>query len=465
MNPRLLDSLRRLALGLVFSALVSAGAHAGGARSSGAGDLGLRDLVVDKRGNELRGRVIRRYGPEGVVLLDGGSSRTVKPHDVARVETTRDRLTTFLAERKEGLTVEQDWKLVARAGELQLPHMQRLQALHVLLRDPEHVQAHEWLGHKRRNKQWRWAVGEHVATKAELDKLVTKWSDRASLRSEHFVVETNTSVRNAVNVAFDLERLYVAWLAEFGELLGLSEDVRDPLRVMTVWVFPSKYVEDFKDSISALREPFFSAATNRVTNDGNPNLSFTYYREGEEFPVDLFDIVTQQLLYSTSVLGGVKGELPSDDATRMCHWVEFGMGYWFGRQFGGKAGYAERTSFVSDPSLRRQALVEAPSGPLAKARHELTNLIGLELEQFHRTNELTALHRAKARAFVEFLMTQRPQIEVRRGRVLRGFEGLIGYLREAYHTPRSHSSSAFDDALGGKVEALEGPWKAWLASK
>jgi hypothetical protein len=457
--------MHRPVLCWVLLGLLALSAYAGGGRAGGPSDPTKRDLVVDKRGNEVRGRVVRRYGGEGVEVLNGGSSQIIKHEEVARIETTRDRLTTFLAERKAGLSLEEDWKLVARAGQLQLPHLQRLQALHVLLRDPDHTQAHEFLGHKRRNKRWRWVLGKHEADKEELDKLVTKWSDRVSLRSEHFVVETNTSLRNAVNMAFDLERLYVAWLGDFGALFELSEDVRDPLRVMTVLVYPSKYSEDFKDSLSASREPFYSAATNLVTSSGNPNLAITYYREGDEFPVDFFDIATQQLLYSTTVLGGVKGELPDFDGTRMCHWVELGMGYWFGRQFGGQAGYAARQPFVTDYALRRLAATPATSGPLTDARNELTNLIGLHMELYHLPNDLAALHRAKARTFVEYLMTARPQVEYRRGRSVDGFAGLVGYLREAYHTPRSHSSSAFDNALGGKVEVLEAPWLRWLENK
>lgn len=465
MNTCTLSTIRLLLPGLLALLLTHSTVQAAERRGGmGRGD-DERDLVVDKKGNEVRGRVIRRYGEEGVLVLQGGSSKLVKKEEVARIETTRDRLATFLAERKAGLTVEQEWKLVARAGELKLPHLQRLQALHVLLRDPEHDAAHTFLGHERRNKRWRWVIGKHEAPKEELDKLIAKWSDRASLRSEHFVVETSTGLRNAVNLAFDLERLYVAWLAEFGELLDLAEDVRDPLRVMTVLVYPSKYSEDFKDHLSALREPFYSAATNLVTSTGNPNLAITYYREGAEFPVDFFDIATQQLLYSTTVLGGVKGELPPFDGQRMCHWIELGMGYWFGRQFGGKAGYCERQPFATDFALRKQAATKAHDGPLDEARNEVTNLIGMEMEQYHMANDLWELHRAKARTFFEYLMTERPRIEHKRGKFVDGFAGIVGYLREAYHTPRSHSSSAFDNALGGKVEVLEGPWKKWLLAK
>lgn len=135
------------------------------------------------------------------------------------------------AEREAGLTVEQEWKLVARAGELHLPQVQRL-------RDPDCGAAHAFLGHKRRNKRWRWVIGKHEGAKEELDKLVSKGSDRVSLRSEHFVVETSTGLRNAVNL---------------------------------------------------------------VTCSCGPNVALTHYREGDDFPVDLFDIARQQLLYSTTV--------------------------------------------------------------------------------------------------------------------------------------------------------------------
>ncbi len=80
--------------------------------------------------------------------------------------------------------------VVARAGELQRPRTRRLQALCVLLRDLGHESAHAQPGHMRRSERWRRVIGKHEASKAELDKLVSSWSDRASLRSDHFVVET-----------------------------------------------------------------------------------------------------------------------------------------------------------------------------------------------------------------------------------------------------------------------------------
>ncbi len=58
----------------------------------------------------------------------------------------------------------------------------------------------------------------------------------------------------------------MAWMAEFGELIDLAENVRDPLRVESVPLYSSKGSEDFKDHLSTLPEPLHSAATNVATS-------------------------------------------------------------------------------------------------------------------------------------------------------------------------------------------------------
>jgi hypothetical protein len=436
------------------------------ARGGSPSDDDLRDAVLLQNGDTLRGRVLERYGEEEVILYQGTRRKKIPQENVVSMRTVRDNLRTFLAEHIEGLTLEQEWSLVGLAVELQLPALANVQAWRVLELNPEHEGAHEHLGHKQRSGRYRWPLDAKQLTREEFDEALRDWNDRFVLESEHYVVETNASVRQATEVAFDLERVYLDWMDRFGEELHAGEDVLRSDHKMTFHVFFDRGDKGYKDYYNSKREPHYDPSTPVSTSMGNPNLAFVYYNMGRgSRPVGLFDVAVQQLMYSTLVLSHQSGYVPFEVTTRSAHWVELGFGYWLGRQFGGTPGYARHFEFTPEPQTARLANLRMTRGPLSSrfVRKEVTNLINLELRQFYviDKDETSEIYRAKARSFFRFLMEVDPPVEHNKKVVGSGRVGLIRYLRDVYVTPTSHSTSSFDDGLGGKVEELYDAWVKW----
>lgn len=429
------------------------------------GDPDLRDRVVLVNGDEERGRVIERHHPEHLVLLQNGR-RLEFPHgEVAVVETVRDRLRTFLGLRVQGLGLAAEWDLVAVATGLELPELARAQAYHVLLRDPDHAEAHRFLGHEQKRGKWRWVHDGKGYGRDDFDERISAWKTRLVLPGEHFTVETNAGLRAAVDALFDLERLYLFWMDGLGAELQATEDVDAPdEEEMTVRLFREKDDRGFTEILSSEREPYYDPSTTTATRGGNPNLAFTYFEPGSGRPLRLFDLGTQQLLYSTLVLGKTLGSAPADARTRHAHWAELGLGYWVERQLHGPPGYATDRPFAMEPAMARAALLR-PSrrSPLRDARHELTNLIGMEFIRFYGTRADAPIHRAKARAAVAFLLDADPPVPG--DGQARGRAAFLHYVRAVFGEPRAHSSDALDEGLGGaRVEVLEEAWRAWLRS-
>ena len=447
--------------------LLAAPLHAAPAPTGGEKDL--RDRVVLEDGRELRGRVLQRYG-EAVVLYEGTRRTEIPRDEVAELHTVRDAVDRFLAGHSPGLTVDEEWARVQLATDLQLPEMATLQAWRVLALEPQHPGANELLGHPQIKGEYRWLHGRRrrkdKLTPEDFAERISDWKQRLVLESEHYRVETDTSLDRAISVLFDLELAYLYWMEDFGEELEAGEDVLEEDHKMTVWVFREAEDEGFKQYLNSEREPFYDPSMDTFTEQSNPNLLLTYLSEASrDRPEQLFELAVQQLMYSLLVLSRRDGWIPNQQYTIPAHWAELGFGYWYGRQLGGRAGHPRRQPFVPEARTRRLANIRLLTGPLSNgnARREMTNLIGLERRYYYvvSDDEVSQIYRAKARSFFRFLIEQDPDVVWNHRVVGSGRAGLMSYLREVYITPTSHSTSSFDDALGGKVELLYDPWVRW----
>jgi len=440
------------------------------AASAAGSEDDLRDTVTLAKGGVLRGRVLERYGDEEIVLYVGTNQKKIAKKDVAEIRTVRDALDDFLLGHSPNQTIEEEWARVQLAKDLQLPEMADVQAWRVLVMDPQHKGANEHLGHPLHRGEYRWLHGKRrkkdKLTPEDFNERIREWKTRFRLESEHYIVETDTSIDQAIATLFDLELVYLYWMDTFGEEINAGEDVYVEDHKMTAWIYRDIDDDGFKLYYNSNREPLYDPSQITRTELGNPNLLLTYYSETSgDRPLQLFDLAVQQLMYSTLVLSRRDGWIPNQQYTIPAHWAELGFGYWLGRQFGGRAGYARHQPFVAEARNRNLANLFLSRGPLSNGskRREVTNLIGLERRYYYILGDdhISEIYRAKARSFFRFLIEQDPNVVVNNRVVGSGRQGLMQYLREVYISPTSHSTSAFDKALGGKVELLYEPWVRW----
>lgn len=426
-----------------------------------------RDAVERKDGKELRGVVIEACDPERVVLLADGNRRTEVPlAEVQRVDKLRDRLASFLGVRREGLSVASEWQLVTDAELVRLPLMARLQALRVLLLDPEHAAAHEYLGHRRAGGGWAWPIDGKNVSEKRFAALSREWNSRLVLESEHFVVESDAGLPRALEVLFDLEGLYVWWMANLGQELRAAEDVDDP-RAEKITFLVHQDLASFQPL--SRKEPYYDPSGMETTSKGGINVARTFYTPGSGRPEQLFELGAQSLIYSTLVLGKTKGREPTPEIARSAYWVEVGLAYWVARHAGGPPGFPRfqapfEGGFQVDFETALRTFDPIGGGhPLTRGRSELTNLSGLSYDNFVGNSANIPLCKARCGTFVAFLIEADPEVKRGKKTVAHGREALWHYLREVYGTPTAQSSSAFDDGLGGaRIETLEAPWKAWV---
>jgi hypothetical protein len=431
---------------------------------SGDGFDWNRDRVVLESGKAEHGVVIESFLPEHVVLLREGNRRAEIPRaSIRKLDLLRDRLAAFLRVRRPGLSVEAEWSLVEDALRAGLERMARLQAYHVLLRDPEHAAAHALLGHERKGAAWAWTLDGKQVSSERFDARGSDWNHRLVLESEHFTVETDCGLRRALDVLFDLEGLYVWFLQNLGPPLRAAEDVDEPEdERMTFLVYASR--TEFQQRRTDEGGYYDPSGTASATS-GSSNVVRTFYPPEDERPDLLFELGTEALLYSTLVLGRTRDEA-DDKLRRLSHWADVGLGYWVARHAGREPGYPEfrppfRAPFQLDPETARLSLEPLrPPHLLSRGRSELANLVDLPWIELIGNDPEAILSRARSCTFIPFLLEGRSQ-----GLAEKGRDAVWTYFREVYCTQKANASSAFDDGLeGGRAEEFEDAWKAWTAT-
>ncbi|QDU67579.1 hypothetical protein [Engelhardtia mirabilis] len=433
-------------------------------------DDDARDRLLMTDGDEIFGRLLWENDPEGEVhfMLPKGRVKHIDKEDVLQIETVTDTVGAFLSVRSPSASIDEDWALVEWARDNGLDGLAQAQAYHVLTRNPNEARAHEFLGHRERNGKWKWAAddGARMLDAEDWAEWHRDTGHPLELHGEHYVVRSTAELTQAVDLLFDLERMYVDFQAEFGAIseLQTKEVVRRP---MTAWIY--RDVERFPATGSA-KVPYYAPgltlSPSGPPETGSGNEIRTYYGERGNYPLRFFELAAQQLLYSC-VLGETQ-TVWSDDWSfyREAAWLEVGFGNWFGGQFDlGRPGFVKRKDFALDPDDVLRSRSRADRMPLNQGRHELTSLIGLNYE-FFLQNEFDERRDIEARAhtFVAYLLDPDTRMPEGKREGQRTRPALMEYMRAVYLTSKGSSSSALDDALGTKIENLEKPWKQWLLS-
>jgi hypothetical protein len=386
----------------------------------------LRDRVTLRNGKEIRGRVLSPFGPERILLVQGGQRRRY-PHVMVRdVHTVNDDVRTFFEFRKQhGKDPKRAWYLVEWAASKKLDGIARLQALSVVLADPKHEKAHAFLGHRKRRGEWLWPVAKKHRSFADFEKFHGKWSKSLALTGEHFRVKTNAGVAKAVEMLFDLERLYLFWMDEIGEPLRMNEAV-EPIDVH-VWGSQFRFPR-----ISAVHLPYYD-----VKNEN----AATFFRADGKRPEQLFAVATQAMIYATLV-----DNRAVHDRSHVCAWAEVGLGLWIESKFDGKPGHAE--------PLKKARFDPLVASSVFRTRPRLNRVIHLHYELYYELSRMTSIRWGATEALAHYLMSEKPDPKIR--------ERFMDYLHRVFRKGLGDSSSAFDKAMGEKVESLQPKFMRWL---
>ncbi len=427
----------RTVLAVLATALLVLPADAQSKRKRDRDDM--RDTIVLKSGKEVRGRVKQRHDEKELLVMQGGKRVRIRQKRVQSIDTVRDKLRQYFDQRvgHDPALAETHWELSKWCEKAQLWHLARVEAHAVLVRDPDHGPAHEFLGHKRKKRGYLWPLGSRFVSKDKFDEYTGDIGHALELRSEHFVIESDAGIERTVNALLDLERMYLWWLDEHGEALQLDE-VLEPMRLRI-------YDEDGKfPQWSNAGHPYF------VPNPYN-EYSYLFYSRNEPRPTRLFEVATQHLLYRTLA----RNNDPGGEQQRFVDWFELGIAQYVDSKFFGDPGNVEPIQ----PAPGRQHAQLALQGK----RYSLKNMLHLTLrDHFYgagtlqrRTNRTRSdVHWAAVHMFVAFLLDEdaNPNLGPK----------VFEYLRVALGEGKGDSSRVFDRAIGKPIEKFEKPWKRWL---
>ncbi|HEX5053084.1 MAG TPA: hypothetical protein VFZ65_15020 [Planctomycetota bacterium] len=389
----------------------------------------LRDQITRSDGKVLSGRVYNPYAAGEIVLLQGGRRVRVPRADITAMDLVADRVREF-CERRVRLhdSVKAQRFLVDWARSKDLPGLAHLQALWLVLEDDGNAEAHEFLGHKKGPKGWLWVHDGRTMTREQLDVALAK--SPMQLAGERFMLRCDADLRTNVAALFDLEQLGVIWFQRFGAALQLHE-VLEPMQIVA-----DRNADDFpKWGFRPL--PYYEPSPH-----GDVGRTF-YAGAAPVRPEKLFFVGTQALLYHTLI-----GELDRrDDRDRVCAWLEIGLGMHMQQTMDGPPGFA-----VQGP-LRAQDLQAITA--LGRG-YRLTHLLHLPMYSgfYLMDDTATAINWSAATMFVAWLLDEKNPLKTR--------EKFLAFVRESLGERKGDSSSAFDKAMGTRVEELDEPWREWL---
>ena len=401
--------------------------------ASAAAQDDLRDRVRKTDGRELRGRIFSRFDGHQIVLQQGTHRTTIPGAEVAEIDSVRERVGECL-QTFDRLPdhARHHWYLVGHAQSRQLPDLARVMALDLVLRHPDHEEAHAFLGHRRRGMDWLWPDDDEWRTLPDLERRHAEWGHAFVIDSEHFRLRTDASLRRAVDTLLDLERIYQWWLARFGEPLRLYE-LRGDKVVFEVW-----RERDSFPRLNKLEHPYFQ---HRI-EDTQPPIGRTYFDGTAGRPTRLTEVAVQALLYRT-----LADDPGMRTAHRFCGWAEVGLARHAERCLAGPPGRIAPIEWRLP--LDEAALVAAdPERRLVSLTHRSTR-------QLHYTvTDEVATDWATVHLFVTFLLTSEPSSGLG--------QGFFDYLLAGVRGAKGDSSSELDRALGRKLETLAAPLGEWL---
>jgi hypothetical protein len=381
------------------------------------------DVVRLLDGRELEGQVVYEDG-RVVVLRRGTQEQRYEAREVDWVRSAASRARALVS-ALDGLPPEDPAALLALADEIeadQLAGEARLLRLRALALDPGNEAAHLALGHRRQGDSWSWPDGARNWPESRLFARRAEWGNAWELASTHYRVRANLPLRDAVDMALDLERFYHAFARALREL-----ELHEPWEPLHVHLhadaasFPELGLEraGSYDREARLVRVGFAAGGTRW---------------------NLIHEAAHQLLHAQAErTPRSRGEVPA--------WAEEGLAEYLAAATLGPPG----GSFLNpgEPALHHfRAHAEA------KDPYDLERVLGLGFGEFLTTTD-AALKYAQAYTLVEFCLHGES------GRYRRAF---LAYVRGSFE--EAARKKHFAKALGLEdLRAFEAAWKAYVAEQ
>ncbi|MBL8734295.1 MAG: hypothetical protein JNN13_18105 [Planctomycetes bacterium] len=391
-----------------------------------------RDHLTRKDGHVLHGRVVEPFADAEIELRQGGKRLRLQRGDLTSIDLVGDRVRTFCERRlRQKDSPKAQVYLVDWAAAQGLTGLARLQAMALVLQDDDNTALHEFLGHERSAKGWLWEHDGRRLLKEQFDAALAKAP--LLLRGERFSLRCDGGLATNVNALLDLEQLGVAFYDRFGKELQLKETL------LPVEVFAHRNSDQFP-KWGFRPVPWYEPPP-------HGDVGHTFYQGPAPLrPERLFFVGTQGLLYRSLIGEADRG----NDRDRVCPWLEIGLGMVMEFSMQGPAGFA-RPGDLRAQDL--QALTALSRG------YRLTHLLHLPMYgSFYLTDDNnTAVNWSAATMFVAWLLEPDNSPATR--------APFLRFVRQALAEKKGDSSSAFDGAMGRRVEELEAPWREWLAKK
>ena len=414
-------------------------------------DRDERDTLVLEDGTELRGRVLRPYGETAVEIKVKGRTKSIDRDKIVSRSTVNDRLAAWLNQRRPSLSIDRQWQLVQQAEGAGLPAMARLQAYHVLVLEPNHQAAHDFLDHRGKPEAWRWRFDGKLVTTDRFHKLAASDAGPLALSSEHWRVTCNAGLATTIASLFELETLYVEFFSEFGPHLDPTEQIEP----MDLRIYAQR--DDMPAHSSFLSHPHYDPGELLSSTLGTSSQSITHLELGQARPKRLFDLGTQQILYE-AVLGFALSQTPVDTSRfRANASLEIGLAHWMSTTFGGPFGYAERVGAVLAPEIRQAAEVALNGGIDSSDPVERLALYDYARYQiYERGNPYVWAH---TQAFFSWLMEPATILPTTNQP---GYEFVLCLLQAIHRDALGSSTTRWDNCLGAPLGSLIEPYASWL---
>ncbi|MEE8469195.1 MAG: hypothetical protein V3T22_12115 [Planctomycetota bacterium] len=380
------------------------------------------DLLTLTNGKEIECRVLFE-GEDTITYSTRRKTREIPRAEVAEIQSIERSLREFL-DRFAALDPTHVGSLTDLATFAEgafLPAEARHTWIRIITLDSENERAWTKLGGVKGRKGWRLKVRGRFYDLERLRQRVSDWKNAMEIPTAHFLIKTDLEPERALDIAIDIERIYLAYYDALGPELKLY-----PFDEV-----PEIHLFGDRKNYPKPPTPGWGAWFGRISNEVYVDASGTF---------DVLEVrrnVAYCLLFNSfrRALGARVGELPP--------WAREGLARGLARAIRGDAGRMRLELGIPHEASFSHHARDADALPLKR-------LLTADFAAFQAGTHVERF-RAQAYTLTFFL------VNAEDGRYR---AGLADYLRSAFLG--KGAATHLEKALGVKIEDLEQEWFAYV---